>query len=446
MKLFTRLSCIAIAMFPALTYVNGQTAATTEQTNPPAESQVSLGENVKMKIGGFARADFFYDTHKNVELLDGLLDMYPLNKSLDANGKDINDVSLLRMSAAASRLNTKFTGPDFLNAKTSSLIEFDFTGVNGIGLRLRHAWVKLNWEKSELLFGRFWHPMFILDAFPTVLALSTGAPFCVFNRAEQLRFTYNLGQISFMAAAAGQMDYGFSNEYSAASGATSYLHNQIMPDITVNAQFKNDNIIFGASANYKVNQPRLYTQDASTPANKYKTDEKIASLSAQAYAQYKTGLLKIKGSALYGENMMELLMMGGYAVKSVEPKTFKETYSTVKNLNYWCNIVYGDKLQAILFVGYMQNLGTSDKQIAGFTKSSARGYDDAGNGIANMIRIAPSVAYKVGKVQIHLELEHSITAYGKYTNATNVINENAEVKDTKNISNTRVQFATIFYF
>ena len=164
-----------------------------------------------MKIGGFLRADAYYDTRKNAEILDGLLDLYPLPESKDVNGEDMNAFSPFRMSAAASRVNTKFTGPDVLNAKTSSLIEFDFTGYNGIGLRLRHAWLKLNWQNSELLMGRFWHPMFILDAFPTVLGLSTGAPFNVFNRCEQIRYTYILGSISIMGAASAQNGLWLSN-------------------------------------------------------------------------------------------------------------------------------------------------------------------------------------------------------------------------------------------
>lgn len=414
-----------------------------QDAGQPSAPAVTLGDQVTMKIGGFARADVMYDTRKNADALDGLLFLTPSSKSPDADGKDINDLSTIRMSGTASRMNAKFTGPDFLSAKTSSLIEFDFTGVNGIGLRLRHAWVKLNWQNSELLMGRFWHPMFILDAFPTVLALNTGAPFCVFNRAEQIRLTHKIGSsLSIMAAASAQMDYGFPGyEFSSKTGATTYQHNQVIPDLTVNAQFKTDEFIFGISTNYKVNQPLLSTSKGVDAAKKtYKTNEKVASISAEAYAMVKINKLKIKGSALYGENMHELLMMGGYAIKSKDTAaTNSEKYSPVKNLSVWGNIIYGEQLQIGIFAGYSKNLGAADKDV--FTMKDFTSYYGRGSNIDNLIRISPSIAYKVGKVQFWLELEHTIAAYG-----TNDATDYGKVKNTTKYANTRVQMASIFYF
>jgi hypothetical protein len=400
----------------------------SQETQPSTLPTVTLSDQVTMKIGGFLRSDIYYDTRKNAELLDGLLDLYPLNKLNDGNGDDMNAMSPFRMSAAASRLNTKFTGPDVLGAKTTSLIEFDFTGVNGIGFRLRHAWLKLNWQNSEVLFGRFWHPMFILDAFPTVVGLSTGAPFNVFNRCEQLRYTYTLNQISIMGAASAQMDYGFQPD-----AAKNPQHIQVIPDLTANVQYKSDLIILGASANYKINQPKSFI---TAPIGGYKnrTYEQIASKSAQAYAQFKTGKLKIKGSVLYGENMYELLMLGGYTISSIDSTLNREKYSPMKNMNYWCNIIYGDKIQGGLFFGYVKNMGTEAAKVVDFM--NARGSD-----IDNLIRIAPSITYKSGRVLLQFEIEHSIAAYG-----TPDKNDHGLVKNTSDVSNTRAQLSASFLF
>ena len=444
MKKITHLWLIALTLNMILCSNNLIAQETQTAVQQPT---ITLSDQVTMKIGGFLRADVFTDTHKNAEILDGLLDLYPLNKSLDANtGKDINSLNLFRMSAASSRLNAKFTGPDVFNAKSTSLIEFDFTGVNGYGLRLRHAWIKLNWQNSEFLFGRYWHPMFITDAFPTVLGLNTGAPFIVFNRCEQMRYTYNIGSISIMAAASIQMDYGLSSEFNKDNGVTTLLHNQIMPDLTLNTQFKNDMFLLGISGNYKVDQPRISTTGKASKS--YQTSEKINSFSAQIYGQIKAGNFKIKGGALYGQNMIELLMLGGFAVSEKDTAlTNHEKYTTVNNLNYWGNILYGDKLQVGLFVGYIQNLGTTSKNVFEFTSTSARGYDAKGTGIDHLIRIAPSVSYKTGRLQFYLELEQSIVAYGSYKDPiTKAIYEHALVKNTTNVMNTRANFATIFYF
>lgn len=408
------------------------TVAIQAQEAQPAQPSpiVTLSDQVTLKIGGFARADAFYDTRKNADGLDGLLTLFPSNVSYDSTAakNDINARSLYRMSGAASRMNFRFTGPDVLNAKSSSLIEFDFTGVNGIGLRFRHAWVKLNWQNAELLCGRFWHPMFILDAFPTVLGLNTGAPFNVFNRAEQFRYTYKIGtNISLMAAASAQFDYSFAS-----------AHNQTIPDLTINAQFKNDMFIAGASANYKVNQPNISVTGKAKKV--YQTDEQIASIAAQVYASLKVGDLKIKASGLYGENMHELLMLGGYFVKTRDTaSTFIEDYSVVKNLSCWGNITYGKKLQGNLFVGYSKNLGAADKDL--FNVKGVNTVVGRGSDIDNLIRISPSISYSAGRMQFWLELEHAIAAYGKIDYA-----DYGKVKDTKSVSNDRIQLSSIFYF
>lgn len=406
------------------------TPASPAPTQPSSENMVSLGDQVKMKIGGFLRADLYYDTRRNAEAVDGLFNFFPLPAQNDSFGKDINDAGQFRMAATASRINSKFSGPDVLNAKSSALIEFDFTGVNGIGARLRHAWVKLNWENSEFLFGRYWHPLFILDAFPTTLALSTGAPFSVFNRCEQIRYTMNFGSISVFGAASAQMLYGFPDT----------KQNQPIPDFSANIQFKNDVVIIGATGNIKTNQPVI----SYTASNKdiCKTSDVVTSNAILGYAQVKFGDLKIKGSALYGENMHEFLMVGGYAIESIDT-VGNIKYATSNTMNYWCNIIYGKDLQFSLFFGYLKNLGVSSKNV---TSVSGRGFD-----IDNAIRIAPCITYKVGRILFQAELEQNIASYGKYKITDPVTKKdsyynNAKVHDAKSYSNTRLQLTTTYMF
>jgi hypothetical protein len=410
-----------------------------KDTIPSTDKTISLGDQVKLKIGGFLRSDVYFDTRKNVEIVDGLLDLLPKGESLDYNLKDVNAVSSLRMAATASRINMKFTGPDALNAKTSSYVEFDFTGVNGIGLRVRHLWVKLNWEKSELLFGRYWHPFFIVDAMPSVLALSTGAPFAVFNRSEQVRYTHFWGPLSVMAAASTQMDYGYAYDFSSSTGKSNYLHNSLLPDLTVNTQYKSEAFLLGFSGNYKQNQPRISVTSVKSKLTSA-TSEKISSMALETYAQVSSGSFKIKGSLVYGQNMSELLMMGGYAVVSRD--TFGvEKYTPINTFSSWCNILYGDQVQAGLFVGYSKNLGTSEASVLSVPADVAKGFDDKGNGVDHLIRLAPSLSYKAGRLQFCLEYELTIAAYGKYN-----VTDHLKVQNTKNISNSRVQMATLFYF
>ena len=68
------------------------------------------------------------------------------------NNIDINAKSGFNILSIQSRLTGKITGPDAFGAKTSGQLEGEFFGtadsdVNGF--RLRHAFVKLDWENTS---------------------------------------------------------------------------------------------------------------------------------------------------------------------------------------------------------------------------------------------------------------------------------------------------------
>ncbi|MBP7497800.1 MAG: hypothetical protein KA792_09070, partial [Bacteroidales bacterium] len=119
-----------------------------------------------VKFNGYVKNDFFYDSRQVVSIREGHFLLYPAAKSPDADKKDVNAVPNFNFLSIQSRLTGKITGPDAFGAKTSGVIEADFFGnenaafVDANGFRLRHAFVKLSWEKTELLTGQYWHPLF----------------------------------------------------------------------------------------------------------------------------------------------------------------------------------------------------------------------------------------------------------------------------------------------
>ena len=77
-------------------------------------------------------------------------------------------------------------------------IEGEFFGTSDAdvsGFRVRHAFLKLDWQSSSLLIGQFWHPMFVVEMFPGVVSFNTGAPFQPFARNPQIRFTHSFGDV-----------------------------------------------------------------------------------------------------------------------------------------------------------------------------------------------------------------------------------------------------------
>ena len=157
-----------------------------------------------IKFNGFVKSDIFFDSRQTIDAREGHFLLYPQNEYLDFNGADINAVSKFNILSIQTRLKGVITGPDALGAKTSGVIEGAFFGniasdINGF--RLRHAFVKLTWPKSELLVGQFWHPMFVTSCFPGTVSLNTGAPFEPFARNPQIRFSQKFGKFKAIATA-----------------------------------------------------------------------------------------------------------------------------------------------------------------------------------------------------------------------------------------------------
>ena len=157
-----------------------------------------------IKFSGFVKNDFIFDSRQTVAAREGHFMLWPAAEKLDANGLDINAKPNLNFLAIQSRLTGKISGPDAFGAKTSGVLEGAFFGhsnpdVNGF--RLRHAYGKLNWENTELLFGQTWHPMFIAGCFPGVVSFNTGAPFQAFARNPQVKITQSLGSIKLALTA-----------------------------------------------------------------------------------------------------------------------------------------------------------------------------------------------------------------------------------------------------
>ncbi|MEA3316414.1 MAG: hypothetical protein U9R54_00430 [Bacteroidota bacterium] len=395
-----------------------------------AFSQEKEDKIITADFSGFIRSDFWYQSRENVEALEGLFTLYPANVSLDADGKDINAQSKVNMLAFSSRLRSKISGPNIFNAKSSAYVEADFTGTSSVtGIRLRHAFMKLNWEKTELMIGRYWHPLFFTNSFPTVMSLNTGVPFHVFNRSPQLRLTYKLSNnLDVLAAIVYQSDYANDGPN---GKSEEYLKNSGVPDMNLQLHYSSENVSVGIAGNYKILQPAKTTTNLI--GEQYITDEKISSYALSANVKVNLSKFNFKTALMYGQNMTEHLLLGGYAVSDIDPVTGREEYTPYNHLYYWANACYGKDVKIGIFAGYAKNLGTN-KDVVGDIYAR-------GDNIDILYRITPFVAYKTNNLQLSSELEYTNAAYG------NIVYDNkAIVEDTKNVNNTKLTFTAVYFF
>jgi hypothetical protein len=396
----------------------------------------SFAQQEKQSFGisfsGFVKTDMSYDTRETTSLREGHFLLYPMAEVLDVKGNDINAKSNLNILSIQTRLTGKITGPDAFGAKTSGVIEGEFFGTSDAdvnGFRLRHAYVKLDWENNSLLIGQFWHPMLVAEMFPGVVSFNTGTPFQSFSRNPQIRFTHNIGNFKIIAVAASQRDFQSYGPDAAGKSvqSSSFLRNSVLPNLHLQFQYKEGENLFGAGGDYKKLIPRLVT------GKNYQTDEAIGSFAVIGYMKLFLNPVTLKAEGIYGSNLADMMMLGGYAVKSTDALTGAETYTAIKCFSVWGELSAGKEIEFGIFGGYLKNLG-AENNITG-------AYYGRGTNIDNLLRIAPRVQWNSGKTRIATELEYTAAAFG-----TNNNSDKGKVISTTTVSNLRVLLAVYYFF
>lgn len=157
---------------------------------------------------------------------------------------------------------------------------------------------------------------------------------------------------------------------------------------------------------------------------------------------------------------------GGYGVSKVN-EDGSWNYTPIRNSSTWVSLVYGgkvgaqedkhpQKVQGILFAGYIQNLGTkkalydpngdgliNEKTADG--KSWLYYYTARPNNMNRMWRVSPTLLYTVGKFQIGCEYEITSVQYGDAKQGINASNGLAD-KGLHWVTNHRVQLMTKYNF
>ena len=387
-------------------------------------------KNIKVDLAGFVRNDFSFDTRRNVDACDRLLEFMPMAPNYDTNGEDINAQPSAQFLNTFTRFGTALSGLEMGNATIGAYVEVDFTGgASTNSLRFRHAYTKFVWPKTELLFGRTWHPTFIEKVYPSTLNENTGLPFQVFNRSPQLRLTYHLTtNLDFIAGAVYQFKYANTGPV----GKTyQYQRDAVVPNFHAQLQYYNSNWVIGAALDWKSIQPRTFTEDSN--GNKYITNEKLNTLAALAYFKFAKNKFLVKGKSMYGQNVCESLLPGGYAVASVDASTGMETYTPFNHIYNWINFTYGDAWKFGFFAGYLKNLGTSEDPVGplyGFATS-----------VDMVYKFSPQLIYTYKNFMFGWELSWTTAAYGE-----NDFSNKAKVKNTENVTNFRNLLSVAYSF
>ena len=384
-------------------------------------------KNFTYKFYGQVRGDLFYNSRANAETVDGLFYLYPKDHLRDEAGKDLNATPNGSFYLLYSRLGVEVTGPKIGSASSSLKVEADFrgSGSNFAMLRIRHAYVNLDWGKSSVLLGQTWHPLFG-EVSPQVLNLSTGAPFQPFNRSPLLRYRYRSKAWQWTAAAIWQLQY-----LSAGPNGKSeeYIKNSCVPEFYFGVDYKAGGWIAGAGAEVLSLVPRTVSE---WEGKVYKVKERITTVSAEAHLKYVDSRWNVAAKTLLASNLTQVSMIGGYGVSAIDPRTGEQEYTPFRHSMTWLNVVYGKTWKPGFFVGYMKNMGTTDP-IAGKTYG-------VGVELDQLLTVNVQCTYNLPHWKIGMEYGPSTAWYGTQSK------EDGRIGDTHSVTNHRVLGVLIYMF
>ena len=354
----------------------------------------------KLEFHGFVNYEMSYDTRQVVAGREGNIMLFPAQEILDADGNDINDNPSLTYFALTSRIWSSIHGPDILGAKSYAHVEGDFMGsapdkFNHI--RLRHAFIRLDWEKAQIIAGQYWHPMFVTSCFPGVITFGASVPYHVLSRAPQLRLTYTHESISFSGTVMTHSDFPATGPVG--SGSV-YIRNSNLPEAFGQTIYTSSRFAAGTTIGYMWLQPKSVTNSG------FKTDETMGSLMGNLFFKFDLPSLSIKTQGIYGENMTHLIMLGGYGETDfIDQNRQIRGYTGIRTMSLWTDIeTKGDKWRYGIFGGYSENLG-SEKEITG-------DHWGRGTNIAYIYRVAPRVRLIYDNLSFNFEIIYDVAAYG----------------------------------
>lgn len=464
-----------------------------------AEKKEAAKSHLKQhyKFYGFIRNYFTFDSRESISGTADLYNYQPKDESWNQTAEaaetsgvareDLNAVSTFRFLSLTTRVGVDILGYKWGNTEFSGKIEADFyaglstkTGattvfngshaVSGVAqFRLRQAYVALGWDslpmlggkdfaRVDLTIGQTWHPM--AADLCDVIALASGAPFGPFNRSPMVKMDARLGKfVTLTAAGLWQMQY-LSTGPNAQSAE--YMLYGKTPEAYLGLSVHHKGFLARAGADVLSIKPRniCTVKDAKGNDVFVSVKDRLTTVSPFLYLQYKQGDFSVKAKTILAESGEHMNLDGGYGVK-MKHDDGRWEYTPLRNSSTWLSLVYGgkvgkqedkhpQKLQGILFAGYIQNLGTKENLYDSNNDGWADGaiYTARPNNMNRMWRLSPTLLYTVGKFQLGLEYEITSVQYGKFdvNDVTHVSLNGLAENDLHWVTNHRVQLMTKYNF
>ena len=398
----------------------------------PSGRPISYGRKlecavVKIVPYGYVKWETYFDTREVIGFREVNVILFPSPPVRDKFGRDINARGFWNMTAFETRLGFALTGPDWGDFKTDGMVEGDFRGGADstiFNFRMRNLFGRITWEHGNLLFGQWWHPLWIPECFPHTLGFAIGAPIDPQAREPQLRLSQRWHWFELITAAAAQHDYASPGPLGV---NPIYIERAVIPNLHLQMRaYWKDNVV-GVAGDYKRLVPRIVTD------NNVKTKEHIDSFIFEAFAAFIHAPWSLRMKAFWAQNGSEHLLISGYGVRTVNSITDVRTYSNTACAGAWLDFSYlfhCDQMELGLFVGGTKNLGSRHRLHIDPLTGQPIIFALAGvaQNLDYVVEVIPRFIFMKDPIRAGVELEVNRASYGT-PNACGLIRNGCPVTD-----------------
>ena len=359
----------------------------------------------KFKLYGFIRNYLTADTRA---VNAGTEDLYfYMPKAVDMKGGvDANAGFNWRFVSLTTRLGLEVSAYKFGTMGVSGKVEADFYNLSGSVpiLRLRQAFMKLNWDDSPLALtiGQTWHPM--AADMPHMNNLETGAPFNPFNRSPQLTADVKLNDNLTLTASLLYLNHYLPT---GPSGKSKDYYKYGLPEAYVGLTFKTSKFTGKVGLDMVNMRPyRTSTFSESDPNREVKS--LLHTFSPFVFLQYTNGMLQIRAKSILAQAGEHMNLLSGYGVHAYNTDGTVD-YTPMQDWASFVSFQYGKKFQVMGMLGYMKQLGTTKDLI----NTSALWINNSADvHIQQALRATPTVAWNLGKFTVSLEYNLTAAQFG----------------------------------
>ena len=361
----------------------------------------------KFKLYGFIRNYFIADTR---EVNAGTNDLYfymPKDHKME-NGVDLNEGFNWRYLSLTTRLGLDVSGYKFGSMNLSGKVEADFYSLSGTStsaivpqLRLRQAYVKLDWDESPLALtlGQAWHPVAV--DLPHITNLESGAPFNPFSRTPQVTADVNLGGGFSLTASLLYLNHFLPT---GPNGKSVEYYKYGLPEFYVGFGYKGSKLVAKAGLDM-VNMRPYRTYD-----NKF-AKGLLTTFSPFVYLQFTDGKFQLRAKSILAQAGEHMNLLSGYGVASYNASSNTFTYTPMQDWASFVSFQYGKKVQVLGMLGYFKQLGTTADLMDVTNMFWMNTAADAR--IQQAFRATPTIAWNIGKFTVSLEYNLTAAEFGR---------------------------------